>query len=294
MVLKEGGNNMIQARLEKPEYSIKWKSRITREAKRLGANLVGFAPVSRWRGSPLGEAYWPDSVWPRSKTVIVLGVPMLLPIIESTPSINYQEMYNAANQVLDHAAYRLAAWLTELGHASIQLTRDGYGSLDILRRKPVASFSHAVAGKYAGLGTLGASHMLLTPRYGPRVRLVSVFTSLELPGDPLIEGEICNQCGLCVQLCPAKVFSEVEGSAMADMNKDLCTARHQQLRLEKHWPCGICAKVCPVGEDREMFGRTDTEIYFQELEKSNNDDRNVKAWNHMRAHGSESAGREIT
>ena len=66
------------------------KQRITREARRLGANLVGFAPVSRWESSELAEPYWPTSIWPEAKTVIVLGIPMLLPIIESTPSINYQ------------------------------------------------------------------------------------------------------------------------------------------------------------------------------------------------------------
>lgn len=75
------------------------KKRIIREARRLGANLVGFAPVSRWAAGPEPAVpYHPESIWPQARTVIVLGVPMLLPIIESTPSINYQEMYNAANR----------------------------------------------------------------------------------------------------------------------------------------------------------------------------------------------------
>jgi epoxyqueuosine reductase QueG len=276
----------------KNETVQKLKARITREARRLGANLVGYAPVSRWNGSELDESYWPVSVWPGAKTVIVLGVPMLLPIIESTPSINYQEMYNAANQVLDQAAFRLAAWLNGLGHAAIHLTRDGYGSLDILRRLPVASFSHAVAGKYAGMGTIGASHMLLTPEYGPRVRLVSVFTSADLPGDPLIKGELCNGCRLCIRLCPVKAFAQVKGRLIADMDKDACTARHQQLRIENHWPCGICAKVCAVGADRKLYGRTDTRIYLREQAAMDPNAPLYKSWEHMRAHGSENAGRK--
>jgi epoxyqueuosine reductase QueG len=270
----------------------KLKSRITREARRLGANLVGYAPVTRWTGGELAESYWPTSVWPQAKTVIVLGVPMLLPIIESTPSINYQEMYNAANQILDQAAFRLAAWLNDLGHAAIYLTRDGYGNLEILRRKPAASFSHVMAGKYAGLGTIGASHLLLTREYGPRVRLVSVFTSAELPGDPLIEGELCNGCRLCIRLCPVKAFSPVKGRLIADMDKDACTARHQQLRLESHWPCGICAKVCGAGADRKLYGRTDPRIYLHEQEAIDSNDPACRPWEHMRAHGSEDAGQE--
>ena len=262
------------------------KRRITREAKRLGANLVGYAPVSRWVGRELAEPYWPTSVWPQAKTAIVLGVPMLLPIIESTPSINYQEMYNAANQTLDQAAFKLAAWLNGLGHASIYMTRDGYGNLDILRRKPAAGFSLAMAGKYAGLGTIGVNHMLLTPEYGPRVRLVSIFTDAELPGDALIKGELCNQCRLCVRLCPVKAFTQVKNRLIADMDKDACTVRHQVLRQENRWPCGICAKVCGVGADRKLYGRTDTRIYLREQEQLHSDVPEYKAWEHLRAHGS--------
>jgi epoxyqueuosine reductase QueG len=262
------------------------KQRIKREARRLGANLVGFAPVSRWETSELAESYWPASIWPEAKTVIVLGIPMLLPIIETTPSINYQEMYNAANQTLDQAALRLAAWLNELGSAAIYLPRDGYGNLDILRRKPAAGFSHVVAGKYAGLGTIGVSHLLLTPEYGPRVRLVSVFTSAVVPGDPLIKGELCNQCRLCVRLCPVGAFTRVKEQFLADMNKDACTVRHQQLRLENRWPCGICAKVCGVGADRKLYGRTDPRIYIREAAGLPVDAPAFKAWQHLRAHGS--------
>jgi epoxyqueuosine reductase QueG len=273
--------------------AVKLRRQITREALRLGANLVGYAPASRWLGSELAESYWPGSIWPQAKTVIVLGVPMLLPIIESTPSINYQEMYTAANQILDQAAFRLAAWLNGLGHAAIYLPRDGYGNLDILRRKPVASFSHAIAGKYAGLGTIGASHMLLTPEYGPRVRLVSVFTSADLPGDRLVKGELCNGCGLCIRLCPAKAFTPVKKHLIANMDKDPCTARHQQLRLENRWPCGICAKVCPVGTDRKLYGRTSAQLYLRESESIDTENPTYKAWKHMRSHGSENAGKEL-
>jgi len=272
-----------------PRQSIQLKRRITREARRLGANLVGYAPITRWRtDATVPEPYWPQSIWPSTQTVIVMGVPMLLPIIESTPSINYQELYATANQLLDQMAFRLAAWLNELGHASIYLTRDGYGSLDILRRKPVASFSHVWAGRHAGLGTIGLSHMLLSPGFGPRVRLVSVFTSATLPGDPLVKKELCNQCGLCARLCPVQAFARVKGRRIADMRKDPCTERHLQLRRDNRFPCGICAKVCPIGADRLLYHRTNPRVYLhEEAGLGNNPDAaEYRGWNHLRAHGS--------
>jgi len=39
------------------------KKKIVREAKKLGAELVGFAPVSRWSEfNELKPEYWPDAI----------------------------------------------------------------------------------------------------------------------------------------------------------------------------------------------------------------------------------------
>jgi epoxyqueuosine reductase QueG len=148
------------------------KNDITREVARLGSTLIGFAPVDRW--AETGEVpaeYWPDAIWRMSRTVIVVGAPMLLPIVESTPSINYQEMYNATNVLLDQTAFRLSLFLNDRAFASISIPRDGYGNLEILLKRMPASFSHVYAGKYAGLGTIGFSHNLIGLRYGPCLSL---------------------------------------------------------------------------------------------------------------------------
>jgi hypothetical protein len=147
---------------------------IVEEVARLGSTLIGFAPVARWADA--GEVppdYRPDAIWHLARTVIVMGVPMLLPIVESTPSINYQEMYNASNVLLDQIAFRLSLFLNDRGFPAIPIPRDGYGNLEILLKRMPASFSHVYAGKYAGLGTIGFSHNLINPRFGPRARYVS-------------------------------------------------------------------------------------------------------------------------
>ena len=43
-----------------------------------------------------------------------------------------------------------------------------------------------------------------------------------------------------------------------------CTLYHQQLLEEKRWPCGVCAKVCPTGEDRLLYGSTKVGLYLRE------------------------------
>jgi len=50
-----------------------------------GADLVGFAPVERWDDA--GEVppdFRPRALWPTALTVIVIGLQMPLPIVETT------------------------------------------------------------------------------------------------------------------------------------------------------------------------------------------------------------------
>ena len=265
------------------------KEQITRYGKKLGATLVGYAPVSRWdEYGEVEEDYRPAAIWPEAKTVIVLGVPVSLPIIETTPSINYAELYNTTNNLLDQMSYQLSVYLTEKGHGSIFLPRDGYGDINVLIRKPLSSFSHVFAAKYAGLGTIGYNHLLLNSKYGPRVRYVSIFTDLEVSPDQVIEKDLCINCKICQKLCPSSAFSNNENGLIAIMDKKACACYHSELKHEHRYPCGVCAKVCPIGEDRKIFKSMSSKLYLEEKEallKDPNDLR-YKRWVHIRKHGS--------
>lgn len=265
------------------------KGRIADEARRLGATVVGFAPVARWdMDGVVPEGYRPRDIWRQTETVIAFGVPMLLPVIESTPSINYQEMYDTSNRLLDEISYRLSIWLTREGYPSVCMPRDGYGSLEVLLDNPFGSFSHTYAALYAGLGTIGTSHNLLTPEWGPRIRLNSVLTSARLEGDDVALKNVCNGCGLCAKLCPAGAIKADRGSLVGELDKDACTRHHIVLKAETRWPCGICAKVCPVGADRKLFDSVSVRPYREERGAltENPDDPRFRQWVHLRRHGS--------
>ena len=269
--------------------SAELKAQVAQRARDLGASVVGFAPVARWaEAGEVPEAYRPGALWPQARTVVTFGVPMLLPVIDSTPSINYQEMYDTSNRLLDDLGYRLAVWLSDRGDASVFLPRDGYGSLEVLLENPFGSFSHTMAAKYAGLGTLGLHHSLITPEYGPRVRLGSIFTAAALPGDPVAAEDHCNGCRVCERLCPAGALRRADGEVVGHLDKDACTRHHIVLRAEKRWPCGVCVKVCPVGADRDVFEGLGTRAYREETAAiaRNPDDPRYRALVHLRRHGS--------
>lgn len=260
------------------------KNEIRARCARLDIPMMGVASADRWEDPPFSpwmpEEFYPGSIFPEARSVIVLGLPITLPILETTPSIHYHELYRTVNSILDQQGYLLSTMLNEREYPSIWIPRDGYGSLEVLKRNPVAFFSHRHSALLAGLGTFGVNNMLLTKEYGPRVRFVSVLTSAELPPDPIIEEDLCIRCMRCVGSCPTSAL--IEGDYPQSLTrKDKCTAWSDSLRKRHISPCGICIKVCPVGKDREFFGRSDPAIYEDErtppLLKS--------AWDHIRSYG---------
>ena len=131
----------------------KLKRDIVRYLHEQGADKVGVASCKAWpEAGMVPEDYWPHSLWPAAKSVVVIGLQMLLPIVETTPSSQHMELYRTCNRVLDSLAFNLTRWLNRQGHASVFFSRDGYARIDVLLQKPAAAFAHIFAARYAGLG----------------------------------------------------------------------------------------------------------------------------------------------
>lgn len=220
--------------------------------------------------------------------MIVLGIPLILPMVETTPSIVYSELYNTTNILLDQMAYRLSIGLMKEGYRALFLPRDGYGDIEILVEKPVSSFGHVKAAEYGGLGTIGYNNCLLNPIYGPRVRYVSIFTDAKFEGSPMITENLCIDCGICKKLCPSKAFQDSHNSPVAQMDKVACAKHHAALRDESRYPCGICVKVCPIGKDRQLFQSHHSQFYINEKEAISYESKDplYQSWRHIRDHGS--------
>ncbi len=271
------------------------KEELIIKAREMGIPLIGFAPVKRWADPPkrlpnkfnewIPEEFWPQSIYPEVKTVIVIGLPVQLPIVETAPSIYYHELYKIVNNLLDSKAYEISNYLTVKGYPSIYLPRDGYGNIDILLKNPVAFFSHKHAAYLAGMGSFGENNVLLTKDYGPRVRLTSIFTSAIIEGDPITGDDLCTHCERCINQCPVNAIPQhVESDdnflkGYRPMDKIACAKRSKMLRKDYKSPCGICIKVCPVGKDRQIFNREDMSIYTD-------NSKYKKAWDHVKKYGS--------
>ncbi|MBE0522760.1 MAG: epoxyqueuosine reductase [Methanosarcinales archaeon] len=260
------------------------KAEICEKCAHLDIPLVGVASTDRWK-KPLfypwiPEEFHPQSIFKEAVSVIVIGLPVSLPVIETTPSIYYHELYRTINTMLDQYGYRLSNFLNNKGYPSIFVPRDGYGDISILIENPVAFFSHRHAAYLAGLGNFGVNNTLLTKAYGPRVRFTSIFTSADLPPDPLMGKDLCIRCMDCVKCCPVGAIDE-QDYPEGIINKKHCARYSEQLRNRYISPCGVCIKVCPVGDDRAHYERQDTSIYTDP--KKNPEYQ--KSWEHVRQYG---------
>lgn len=259
------------------------KATIREKCAEMGIPLVGFAPAGRWdtpRFEPwMPEAFRPRAIFPETATVIVIGLPVSLPVLDTAPSIWYHELYKTVNTLLDQHGYRMAAALTEEDHPSVWVPRDGYGSISVLKQRPVAFFSHRHAAYLAGLGTFGVNNMLLTQKYGPRVRFASIFTAADIPPDPVLEEHLCIRCMRCVHACPVNAIpEEMYPEGLTD--KVACATRSEELHRRHIAPCGLCIRTCPVGEDRTRSGRTDMEVYHDGIPSPLR-----RGWDHVRTYG---------
>ena len=190
-------------------------------AKRLGADIVGIGSIDRWDTAPLQMD--PKQIMPNAKSIIAMGFRVfrgsLRGIEEGTYFSNYSAMgYGGItylympitvinlSKMIEDAGYEAVP----MGHQSDWRAIDNLGNL-VGKSRPVAPgkaapdvmISMRIAGYLCGLGEIGYSKMLLTPEFGPRVRVGIIITELELEPDPIMEpGTLCNRCMACVKECP--------------------------------------------------------------------------------------------
>jgi epoxyqueuosine reductase QueG len=116
-------------------------------------------------------------------------------------------------------------------------------------------FSHKIAATRSGLGWIGKTALFVSPIYGPRLRLVTVLTTMKFDTGEPVKTSLCGQCDICVTRCPA---GAANGKLWApNLNRDdffnahACRNMAKELtrtRLKKdETVCGICVAVCPLG-----------------------------------------------
>jgi len=103
----------------------------------------------------------------------------------------------------------------------------------------------------SGIGFLGKNNMLITEKYGSKVFLGEIITSLYLQEDKPIENK-CHNCDLCLKACPTSSISE------ESKNPNICLSYiTQKKHIDDEWftklsgrifGCDSCQNVCPYNK----------------------------------------------
>ena len=175
---------------------------IKKLCRSFGADLVGVASVERFVNAPKG--YHPTDVMPTAKSVISLGMVLPKDILEQDIR-TYTDIRNEAVKKMDKVAADVAAELKGLKYKAVSIVSLSGKFVDGHFRSRV-SLKHAA--ELAGLGVIARNYLLTNNKYGNLLWFTAVVTSLELEPDPLATYQVCNNCNLCVDLCPSGALTD--------------------------------------------------------------------------------------
>ena len=223
-------------------------------ANQLGADLFGVADLRSVRDYVIKQGG--ESLGEFSRAVVVgmklsnTVVDQLDPLASADYSLYGYHVYKTISPAVDHIALRLAREMETTGNKALPIPTSQY-------RKPgerIAVFSHKLAGHLAGLGWIGKNCLLITSKFGPRVRLASILTDCELEYGMPLQGK-CGNCNECIEACPVGALKGIEFSESEGVEKRIDVnacgtyrdGKDAGARRGAH-VCALCLARCPKGK----------------------------------------------
>lgn len=237
-------------RVEEPA---RMRETVAKVARYYGADLVGFTELDeRWVYSHhyiAAEGLNPPVEIPEGcGEVIVLGLELDYEMMKTAPTaiMKTETYWNYSRMSM--LVSSLAKFIRGLGYRAIPCLNDTALSV------PLAID--------AGLGQPSRLGLVITPKYGPRLRWCKVITDLPLGGKKkhLDFGviEFCEACEKCAEACPAGAIPRgprtTEGHNISNnpgvlkwyLNYEKCRTYWSQVGTN----CGICMRACPFNKGR--------------------------------------------
>ena len=181
------------------------------------------------------------------ENAIVLTMEMSKEKLDQAPSQATMNMVFGTYDDLGKAANKIAEFLRD--HGYVAQADHPLGGLVLF--PPLA--------KEAGIGWIGKHGLLITPEFGPRVRLAAVYTNIEnLPiANSNPHGWIadyCNMCGICIKQCPSGAI--LENPILQENGRMTCIKQRDCFEyFAQYYGCSVCIKVCPFSKTTDAYER---------------------------------------
>ena len=237
---------------------------VKKEAQKVGFVAIGISNLETLKDLPYGRNNYigvlrrPEQELRGVKSVIVMAIhawDTVFNLVVDSSSLQSDpknrpkillESYQLYSQIARNKAWTLAHYLERRGFEAI----------------PSGAIPLKTAAVKAGLGCQGKNSLLVTPMYGPRVRLVSVLTNAKLDVDEPFKEDLCRGCTKCMLACPVKAIEPYK----LTVNKCIVYAseyprsrsispetKESEKRLTKRptshsfIECSTCLEACPIG-----------------------------------------------
>jgi epoxyqueuosine reductase QueG len=189
---------------------------------------------------------------PRAITIVARHDPAVLAGVDAAPTPAYYADYSRLNATLDEAGAALVEALQAAGHSAelvpATIYEDEYDQVEDWGAAGV--FAHKTAATRAGLGWIGKTALFVSARYGPWVRLATVFADVDLPVGVAVEEGLCRACRACVDACPAGAGRDVQwraGMPRDELFDEKACEAYTERFDDLGGVCGSCLAVCPFG-----------------------------------------------
>lgn len=172
--------------------------RIITRAKTFGASLAGMVSITALERAPSYDTCGLIPRLPGAGSLLVLA----LLHKHSQPELDWWDDRKGGtpgNRRMEATALSLARWLGhELGVKAHMLPYH-------VERGGVFLKDAAVL---AGLGIIGRNNLLVTPDYGPRIRLRAMLVEVEVDPPETLDFDPCPRCCMpCTRACPREAFA---------------------------------------------------------------------------------------
>ncbi len=217
-------------------------------AKKLGVLNIGITELKEYHLYSAGgrhERYGKEVINPH-KFAIALTVEMDYSMMSTSPAaptvMESAQQYQNSGSV----AIQIAQFIRNLGYSARAHIDANYELICPL------------VARDAGLGEIGRMGLLMTPGYGPRVRIAVVTTDLPLFIDPPTHDssvlDFCTKCRKCAVICPGQAIpfeerKEIDGAFRWQINSEACYMYWCKAGTD----CGRCIAVCPFSHPNNLM-----------------------------------------
>ncbi len=213
---------------------------IIQKAKSSDASLARITSIASLQNSPSYEVYGRVEVPRGAKSVLVLA----LVHKAAEPQLDWwdAEGDSLGNRKLESIAKALRESLKEQFNITAHIFPYHVGKGGIFLKD---------AAVLAGVGIIGMNNLLITPEFGPRVRLRALCLDVELEPTGPMDFAPCETCDMpCIQACPQEAFKN------SAYKRVLCNKQmkiDETNRVTAHIKyCRACELACPVGKQRKL------------------------------------------